>query len=96
VKSRIAYVPDAIAFYPWMTVAGQVAFARTIPTWATFANLPYFAAASVVPWFVYFSYANHRFPERSIRLLWRQALPIVVSLVAVLTLMATVLTARSR
>jgi ABC-2 type transport system ATP-binding protein len=26
VKSRIAYVPDAVAFYPWMTVAGTLAY----------------------------------------------------------------------
>jgi len=26
VKSRIAYVPDAVAFYPWMTVAGTLEY----------------------------------------------------------------------
>jgi len=26
VKSRLAYVPDAVAFYPWMTVAGTLAY----------------------------------------------------------------------
>lgn len=26
VKSRIAYVPDAVAFYPWMTVADSLAY----------------------------------------------------------------------
>ena len=29
VKSRVAYVPDAVAFYPWMTVAHALAYAAS-------------------------------------------------------------------
>ena len=34
VKSRVAYVPDAVAFYPWMTVRGTLEyFASFRPRW---------------------------------------------------------------
>src|SRR5689334_10985097 len=26
IKSRLSYVPDAVAFYPWMTVAGTLEY----------------------------------------------------------------------
>src|SRR6478735_7396119 len=29
VKSRIAYVPDQVGFYPWMTVRGALEYARS-------------------------------------------------------------------
>src|SRR6184192_2240732 len=34
VKSRIAYVPDAVAFYPWMTVRDTLAYLASFrPHW---------------------------------------------------------------
>jgi ABC-2 type transport system ATP-binding protein len=36
VKSRLAYVPDQVAFYPWMTVAGALEYAAAFrPHWST-------------------------------------------------------------
>src|SRR4029453_15113924 len=34
VKSRLSYLPDTVAFYPWMTVRGALDYAASFrPTW---------------------------------------------------------------
>jgi hypothetical protein len=72
--------------------SARLAVGRAIVAWAPSLNWVFvLVGAAVVPWCLHFGLVNHRYPERSARLLVRQVLPIIATLTFPLMLIAGVL-----
>ena len=73
VKSRLAYVPDHVAFYPWMTVRATLEYRAAFRKhWNRDTERTVLVAAGFVAAALGAGLANHRSAERGARRLWKQ------------------------